>query len=50
MKPRTLKAALIQHADQGDTDSNLALIGEQVSLAARQGAQLVLLQELHNGR
>ena len=50
MKPRTLKAALIQHADQGDTGSNLALIGEQVSLAARQGAQLVLLQELHNGR
>jgi len=49
MKTRSIKAALIQHADQGDVDSNLALIGTEVAAAAADGAQLVLLQELHNG-
>jgi len=49
MKTRSVKAALIQHADQGDVDSNLALIGTEVATAAADGAQLVLLQELHNG-
>jgi len=49
MKTRSIKAALIQHADQGDADSNLALIGTEVGAAAAGGAQLILLQELHNG-
>ena len=49
MKTRSIKAALIQHADQGGTDSNLTLIGSEVAAAAADGAQLVLLQELHNG-
>jgi N-carbamoylputrescine amidase len=49
MTARTLSAALLQHADQGDAAHNLELIGEQVAQAAAGGARLVLLQELHNG-
>jgi len=49
MKPRHLKVALVQHADQGSRDANLALIEQQVRSAAAEGARLVLLQELHNG-
>jgi N-carbamoylputrescine amidase len=44
-----LRVALVQHADQGDAESNLTLIGAAISAAAAQGAQLILLQELHNG-
>ncbi|MCG6966733.1 MAG: carbon-nitrogen hydrolase [Chromatiaceae bacterium] len=49
MNRRTVTAALIQHADQGDAAGNLDLIAAEVAAAAAQGAQLVLLQELHNG-
>ena len=54
MKTRTLPVALIQEraiVDQGagNADANLALIEQRVAEAARQGARLVLLQELHNG-
>ena len=49
MSKRNIKAALIQHADQGGSAPNLALIAEQVAIAVSEGAQLVLLQELHNG-
>ena len=49
MSKPSVKAALIQHENQGDADANLALIGEQIAAAAAQGAQLILLQELHNG-
>ncbi len=48
MTTRTLTAALIQHADQGDAAANLAFIENEVATAAAAGAQLVLLQELHN--
>lgn len=44
-----LKAALIQHADQRNTDANLKLIEAEAARAADAGAELVLLQELHNG-
>ena len=44
-----LKVALIQHACAQDAGSNLDLIADHVDQAARLGAQLVLLQELHNG-
>jgi N-carbamoylputrescine amidase len=44
-----LKVALIQHACTADRSQNMALIAEQIQQAASQGAQLVLLQELHNG-
>jgi N-carbamoylputrescine amidase len=50
MKSRSLRAALVQHANQGDADSNLALIGEELARAAADGVQLVVLQELHNDR
>ncbi len=48
MNQPTLRAALIQHDNQGDADSNLALIANALGHAAAQGAQLALLQELHN--
>lgn len=43
-----LKAALIQHADQGNTSANRQYITGQIERAAQQGARLVLLQELHD--
>lgn len=54
MKTRTLPVALIQEraiVDQGaaNAEANLAVIEQRVAEAARQGAKLVLLQELHNG-
>lgn len=49
MKHRTLTAGLVQHACGEDRDANLAATVAGVREAARQGAQLVLLQELHTG-
>jgi len=51
---RTLPVALIQERaiiDQGagNAHANLTVIEQRVAEAARQGAKLVLLQELHNG-
>jgi N-carbamoylputrescine amidase len=46
---RTVHVALVQEHDRGSVDANLARIEMQVAAAAAQGAQLVLLQELHNG-
>ena len=40
---KSVKAALIQHENQGDVQSNLAFIAEQVAAAAAQGSQLILL-------
>lgn len=48
MNQPTIRAALIQHDNQGDTPSNLALIARALEHAAAQDAQLALLQELHN--
>ena len=45
----TLPVALIQERNQGDAEANLAVIEQRVAEAARRGAKLVLLQELHNG-
>ncbi|MGG6461480.1 carbon-nitrogen hydrolase [Solilutibacter silvestris] len=45
----TLPIALVQERNHGDAAANLAVIEERVAEAARQGAKLVLLQELHNG-
>jgi N-carbamoylputrescine amidase len=47
--PRRLPVALVQERNHGDADANLAVIEQRVAEAARQGARLVLLQELHNG-
>jgi N-carbamoylputrescine amidase len=49
MKSRTLKVALLQETDRGSRDANLAAIESGLREAARAGAELVLLQELHNG-
>ncbi|GHA74295.1 carbon-nitrogen hydrolase [Cognatilysobacter bugurensis] len=46
---KTLPVALIQERNQGDAEANLARIDAHVAEAARRGAKLVLLQELHNG-
>ena len=45
----SLPVALIQEKNHGDAAANLAVIEERVAEAARRGARLVLLQELHNG-
>jgi len=43
-----LKTALIQHHNKGHCEANLAYIATQIELAAAQGVDLCLLQELHN--
>jgi N-carbamoylputrescine amidase len=48
-KTRMLRVALIQEKNHGDAEANLSVIEARVAAAAEQGAQLVLLQELHNG-
>ena len=49
MKHRTLIVGLIQQACGEDRDANLAATVAGVREAARQGARLMLLQELHTG-
>lgn len=49
MNRSTLKAALIQDISHGDAAANLSVIEQRVAEAASAGAELVLLQELHNG-
>lgn len=46
---RKLKVALVQDRDRGSVEANLERIEAQIAAAAQSGAQLVLLQELHNG-
>src|SRR5687768_16109771 len=45
----TLPVALVQERNHGDAAANLEVIAARVTEAAKRGAQLVLLQELHNG-
>ena len=49
MSTLSIKIALIQESNHGNAKQNLAIIEQRVAQAAAQGAQLVLLQELHNG-
>jgi N-carbamoylputrescine amidase len=49
MKTKTLPVALVQEKNHGDAEANLAVIEARVAEAAKSGAKLVLLQELHNG-
>jgi len=44
-----LPVALIQEKNHGDAAANLAVTESRVAEAAKAGAKLVLLQELHNG-
>jgi N-carbamoylputrescine amidase len=46
---KTLPVALIQEKNHGGAQENLDVIEQRVREAAKQGAKLVLLQELHNG-
>jgi N-carbamoylputrescine amidase len=49
MNRKTLKVALLQETDRGSRDANLDAIEAGLRDAAMGGAELVLLQELHNG-
>jgi len=49
MTGKTLKVALLQETNRGSRDANLDAIETGLREAAAGGAQLVLLQELHNG-
>lgn len=49
MAPTSLKVALLQETDRGSRDANLDAIEAGLRQAAQAGAELVLLQELHNG-
>jgi N-carbamoylputrescine amidase len=49
MTGKTLKAALLQETNHGSREANLDAIETGLREAAAAGAQLVLLQELHNG-
>jgi N-carbamoylputrescine amidase len=46
---KTLSVALVQEQNQGSREANLNRIEERLREAAAAGAQLILLQELHNG-
>ena len=46
---RSLKVALLQETDRGSREANLDAIESGLREAAASGAELVLLQELHNG-
>ena len=49
MSKGKLKLALLQETDRGSTRANLDAIDAGLREAVRVGAQLVLLQEIHNG-
>ncbi|MBL8298207.1 MAG: carbon-nitrogen hydrolase [Rhodanobacteraceae bacterium] len=49
MKSPSLRVALLQETDHGSVAANLDAIETGLRQAAAAGAQLVLLQELHNG-
>jgi N-carbamoylputrescine amidase len=48
MSKRFLRVALVQEANQGSADKNLNAIENALTKASAEGAQLVVLQELHN--
>jgi len=45
---RTIKAGLVQAGIGRDIENNKALLADQIRLCHQQGAELVVLQELHN--
>ncbi|TAM95717.1 MAG: acyltransferase, partial [Rhodanobacteraceae bacterium] len=49
MTNRILKVALLQERDRGSVNTNLDAIEAGLREAAKAGAQLMLLQEIHNG-
>ena len=49
MEKKHLKVALVQQSNTADRDANLAQSIKGIKEAAKQGAKLVVLQELHRG-
>lgn len=49
MRRTPLKLALLQQRDHGSATANLEVIAAELRVVAAAGAELVLLQELHNG-
>ena len=45
---RTLKVGLVQQANGGDFRRNLEKLSANIAAVAARGAELVVLQELHN--
>jgi len=45
---KTIKAGLIQQANSENTQSNIDKLTENIAICAKGGAELVVLQELHN--
>ena len=45
---RTIKVGLIQQANTPDRRTNMLNLAESIAACAAHGAQLVVLQELHN--
>jgi N-carbamoylputrescine amidase len=48
MNNKTLKVGLIQQSNQREVDTNIQKLIRNIEDCAKQGAQLVVLQELHN--
>jgi len=44
-----MKIALIQQSNTGNREANIAKLGQNIRSCAIQGAELIVLQELHNG-
>ncbi|WP_373811611.1 nitrilase-related carbon-nitrogen hydrolase, partial [Porphyromonas loveana] len=44
-----MKVGLIQQANGGDIASNMQRLATKIRRIARDGAELIVLQELHNG-
>ncbi len=44
-----MKIGIIQQHNTADRDANQKRLAEKISKVAREGAELVVLQELHNG-
>ena len=44
-----MKVGIIQQANSADHKSNISRLTDKIRLLAQQGAELIVLQELHNG-
>ena len=44
-----MKVGLIQQKNSADIEANIRKLQANIRIAAQQGAELVVLQELHNG-
>ncbi|MDL2281786.1 carbon-nitrogen hydrolase [Parabacteroides sp. OttesenSCG-928-G06] len=44
-----MKVGLIQQSNSSDIEANIARLQQQIRVCAAQGAELIVLQELHNG-